>query len=182
MNHAMVDVEALRLKQPWRAPLMSVGVVVFDEWANIQAKAELFVIPGSLPAWAEPEASTVEFWIGQEYYAELKRKALVYGMPTLDILQWMKSFWLEWKIEATWFAGPTYDQVMLEAYFDHYHLENPWKYNDTRDFRTIRKQHPEISKPIYEDRQGTHHSALDDCLHQLRTLKAISDETGRGWQ
>lgn len=184
MNHMMIDVEALRLKQPWWAPLMSVGMVVFNEHGEVLAWDELYVIPGSLPTWAEPEESTQEFWENQPHWNQMKENLLTKGEPILDVLQGISTFYSVWNVEAVWFAGPTYDQVMLEAYFDGFGVDRPWRYNDTRDFRTIRKQHPEIYDRVNSDRQGTYHMALDDAMHQVRVLREIQDEMkyGEGWK
>lgn len=181
MNHLMIDVEALRLKQPWWAPLMSVGMVVFNDRAEVLAHDELFVIPGTLPLWAESEPSTVKFWEDLPYYAKLKEDIVTRGEPILDVLQAISTFGSVWGVEATWFAGPTYDQVMLEAYFDGFGLDRPWKYNDTRDFRTIRKQHPEIYEKTIQEWQGMAHCALDDAQRQVRVLRDIYLSTGKGW-
>lgn len=175
MNHMMIDVEALRLKQPWWAPLMSVGMVVFNEQGTVLAQDELFVIPGSLPTWAEAEKSTIEFWESQPYWPELQKQLLTRGEPILDVLQGIATFHKVWNVEAVWFAGPTYDQIMLEYYFDGFTVDIPWRYNDTRDFRTIRKQHPDIYEPINASREGTYHCALDDALHQVRVLREIQE-------
>lgn len=180
MNHMMVDVEALRLKQPWLAPLMSVGMVVFNERGVVLATDELFVIPASLPSWTKPDDSTVKFWEGQEYWPTLKEQVL-HGEPILDVIQGVATFHKVWDVEAVWFAGPTYDQVMLESYFDNLGADIPWRYNDTRDFRTIRKQYPDIYEPINATREGTYHCALDDSLHQVRVLREIYNKTGRSW-
>ena len=80
-----------------------------------------------------------------------------------------------------WFAGPTYDQVMLEAYYDAYGIPRPWKYNYTRDFRTIRKQYPRIYDSVLKNRTGEH-DALCDAFFQVEVLAEIAEVYQKIWR
>lgn len=179
MEHLMVDVEALRLNQPWKAPVMEIGLVRFNERGNISEETTLWVKPGTHPKWAETEQSTLEFWKAQPYWLLLQEAMMLRGGHCKHIIatvhKWASS------VDCVWFAGPTYDQVMLEAYFDYYDMERPWKYNNTRDFRTIRKQHPDIYEPLSKDRKGLH-NALMDSRFQVGVLREISAARNIEWR
>jgi len=180
MKHAMVDVEALRLNKPWRAPILEIGAVIFTDMGTVLQAKRILVKKEGLPRWASVEKSTLEFWREQPYFRELQRDIMRLGVEARDAMMALKDFLEHNQVEAVWFAGPQYDQVMLEAYFSDFGIEPPWRYNDTRDLRTIRKQHPGVYGPLIEKRSGTH-QALDDCLFQVSVLRGISEETGHRW-
>lgn len=178
MKHAMIDVEALRLKQPWLAPLMQVGVVLFDDRANVIDDKEWFT--NRNPGWSLPDPKTLEFWQKQESWGRMLQCRERLGKePGIAVFE-VASYLMEAGVDTVWFAGPTYDQVMLEAYFEAYGIECPWDYNATRDFRTIRKQYPAIFSELAAKREGLH-DALEDARFQVSVLAAISEQHGIEW-
>lgn len=180
MIHAMIDVEALRLNKPWKAPLMEVAAVIFDDMGNVLQSKRILVKKEGLPKWASVEKSTLDFWVAQPYWRELQRDTMRVGVRAIEAMIDLKAFLQVHQAGAFWFAGPQYDQVMLEAYYSEYGIEPAWRYNDTRDLRTIRKQHPAIYERLINRRHGSH-EALEDCLFQVSVLHDISVETGHRW-
>lgn len=180
MIHAMIDVEALRLNKPWKAPLMEVAAVIFDDLGNVIASKRILVKKEGMPKWASVEKSTLDFWVAQPYWRELQRDIMRVGVSAESAVLLLKNFLVENHAEAFWFAGPQYDQVMLEAYYSEFKIAPAWRYNDTRDLRTIRKQHPAIYESLINRRHGSH-EALEDCLFQVSVLRDISVETGHRW-
>lgn len=178
MKHAMIDVEALRLKQPWLAPLMQVAVVLFDDRGNPIDDSQWFTSHN--PLWTSVEPSTLEFWQEQEFWPTMQRLRESVGKDAGIVILEMADYLKTAGVEAVWFAGPTYDQVMLEEYARHYGIEIPWEYNASRDFRTIRKQHPVIYSEMMEKREG-HHNALEDARWQVDVLGQISQQHGIEW-
>lgn len=180
MIHAMIDVEALRLNKPWKAPLMEVAAVIFDDLGNVIASKRILVKKEGMPKWASVEKSTLDFWVAQPYWRELQRDIMRVGVSAESAVLLLKNFLVENHAGAFWFAGPQYDQVMLEAYYSEFKIAPAWRYNDTRDLRTIRKQHPAIYESLINRRHGSH-EALEDCLFQVSVLHYISVETGHRW-
>ena len=180
MKHAFLDVEAFRLKKPWMAPLCNVAAVIFDEKAEVKGSIDLYVDPDQFPEFSSAEQSTVDWWQSQPKYDDLmNRMKMLRDFPS-EVMKNL-SFCLEMEgVEAFWFAGPQYDQIMLEAYFDAFGMKYPWKYNQARDFRTIRKQYPEIMDTIPPNPNA--HLAIEDCLYDVSRLKAISDTLGITWK
>ncbi len=179
MNHLFIDVEALRLKQPWKAPLMQVGCVVFTEQAMPVEYGSTYVAPYSIPPHFEAEPTTLEWWKGQEGWPQMVR-GRESGSHVSDVLLEVSHLYRKHDCQAVWFAGPQYDQVMLEAYYDQFGIPVPWRYNDARDFRTIRKQHPEIEYVYAEGAQL--HDALADCLASVAHLRKITVQKGINWK
>lgn len=176
-RHVMIDVEALRLNRPWIAPLMQVGAVRFNQSGKEQGDFNSYIHPATLPEWATPEQSTVEFWEKEPFFPKLRQRC-DRGTNPEALLAGLANFIGD---RIVWFAGPQYDQVMLEAYYDHYGMPRPWKYNDSRDFRTIRKQYPRIYNEI-SDLWEACHDALQDCRFQVEVLREISNRTGKVWR
>lgn len=177
--NAMIDVEALRLKQPWKAPLMQIGVVIFDESGVIQSEYEINIKQNTLPSWAESEADTVKFWEEQRLYPILQEK-MRKGSFAKTAMSNLALIYKRHQCKTAWFAGPVYDQVMLEAYFDHFGISIPWGYSDCRDFRTIRKQYPDVLWDF--PKNPNLHSALDDCRYQVDQLHHVSRLRGVTWK
>lgn len=178
MNHAMIDVEALRLNKPFRAPLMEVGVVVFNDKGEVIESLRILVKKEGLPKWASVEKTTLDWWEEQDYWHELQRDIMRLGISAEQAMHDMNAFLEKHKVGPVWFAGPQYDQVMLEAYLAEFGIPYYWRYNDARDFRTIRKQYP----VEYETTpRGGVHEAVADCLFQVSVLRAIYVSTGRAW-
>lgn len=184
MNHAMIDVEALRLSQPWKAPLLEVGCTAFDEFGGALASISFAIEPSLLPSWAEEDPETRRWWESPEQaeaWSNLQNRIRFDGVMPQVALTGLVEFMQKHAVGAYWFAGPTYDQVMLEAYYDHYGMPRPWAYNATRDFRTIRKQYPDIWERMIATRVG-HHNAAADCEFQVSVLHEIHWEDGSCWK
>lgn len=179
MIHAMIDVEALRLSKPWLAPLMQVGILTFDGMAKPLCGYEFTVDQNSLPEWAEPEQSTVEWWKSQPMWPRLKEAEMLGGGSIEECLDFICEIYVDDNCSTVWFAGPQYDLVILQAYFEHFGKKMPWRHNDVRDFRTIRKQHSVILEGFPDS--PNQHLALADCYHQVERLKLISNSTGISW-
>jgi hypothetical protein len=180
MIHAMIDVEALRLHKPWIAPLLEIGIVLFTETGVVIGRKRILINQQSLPSWASPEPETVDFWEGQVYWAELQRDIFMSGQLASDAIKAFCDYLRVHEVGAFWFAGPQYDQVMLEAYLAEYKLPNPWSHQDARDFRTIRKQYDPLYRFACERRKNLH-SAVDDCLFQVNVLRSIYNITLKPW-
>jgi len=179
MKHAFIDVEAFRLKKPWKAPLCNVAAVIFDSEAKVLASNDYYIDPNNFPTWSRVEDSTITWWKGQAKYQELIDRMEHWGDTPLSVMKQLKFYLNSEEVEAFWFAGPQYDQIMLEAYFDSFGIKYPWKYNQCRDFRTIRKQHQGIMDNIPPNANA--HLALDDCLYDVGRLADITLATGIRW-
>lgn len=180
MKHAFIDVEAFRLTKPWIAPLVNVAAVTFDEYGNVHSSIDLYVEPSQFPPWSQPEALTLAWWQAQDKWKDLMNRVHMLGDFPTEVMRKLAGFLKQEGVEAFWFAGPQYDQIILEAYFYNFDMEYPWKYNQVRDFRTIRKQHMDLLEDFPANPNA--HLALDDCLYDVSRLKYISDNRGIAWK
>jgi inhibitor of KinA sporulation pathway (predicted exonuclease) len=71
---------------------------------------------------------------------------------------------------AVWGNGVDFDQVLLKNAYAAVGADAPWKYFNQYCFRTLKNMFPP-KMPV--QRQGTHHSALDDAVHQTRVVQQI---------
>lgn len=177
MKHVMIDIEALRLKEVWRAPLMEVGMCLFSDKGEILDHALIPIKILSIPSYFKAERETVAWWKKQDQWEPLQLRMKEHGLLISDALRKIIEILNDWDFDGVWFAGPTYDQVCLESYFDFFSLEIPWKFYQSRDFRTMRKQFPELASQFPEN--PSLHSALDDSINQVQKLEVIYRSTGR---
>ena len=70
-----------------------------------------------------------------------------------------------------WCKGTDFDVAILAHAYKQVGIPVPWKYNDVRDFRTIKKMFEEsIDQQIKNENP---HNALDDAIFQARQLDSI---------
>lgn len=73
-----------------------------------------------------------------------------------------------------WCKGTDFDTAILAHAFKQYEIPCPWRYNDVRDFRTVKKLFGE-SMVVKLENEHPHH-ALADAVHQARELQAVGLE------
>jgi hypothetical protein len=156
--------------------------------------------PGTKPGSAILTIGAVKFdrdgTVGDKFYARIGAQALMYGTSSVDTLKWWKTqpqaaydeawngtenpfevaqrftAWLKQNSKniIPWGNGSVFDMVLLEAWFDKMGVVCPWKFWDIRDVRTVADLSGIGPKSII--REGVHHNALDDSLHQIKYLCA----------
>ncbi len=70
-----------------------------------------------------------------------------------------------------WCKGTDFDVAILDHAYKQVGLQVPWKYNDVRDFRTIKKVFPDRVDPNLTNEYP--HNALEDAIFQARQLTSI---------
>lgn len=174
MKNIMVDLETLGTSA--RAPIVSIGAVVFDDETG-ELGNEFYVaidIESALEHGDPVDPATLKWWMRQSDEA---RMAVISGTAT----PWdaMNSFFQYVKAEdptgeiQVWGNGAAFDNVILAELFREYWGCVPWKFWNDRCYRTLKNLRPDI--PF--TRVGTHHNVLDDAksqaLHAVQLLKAI---------
>jgi len=95
---------------------------------------------------------------------EANPMSLLFAMAEFD------EFWKEYGGERVWCQGAAFDAPIWEAAAKALNRTVPWKYWNVRCTRTAYDILGIWPKEIA--RTGTHHNALDDCLHQIKCLDA----------
>jgi len=73
-----------------------------------------------------------------------------------------------------WCKGTDFDTAILADAYRQCNRDLPWKYNDVRDFRTVKKLFGTMVDPKIEN--GEPHHALADAIFQARQLESMELE------
>lgn len=169
MSHAlMVDLETLS-KLP-TAAISSIGAVIFEphsDWIG-----ESFHLHVSLENCQRHglmiDASTVTWWLGQD---DVARQTLIVGQldaaPLITALEAFSNFFPSGA--EIWCNGNSFDLPILANAYHAIGAETPWSFYNERDLRTLKG----LNKGARIEREGTHHNALDDAIHQARLVQHI---------
>lgn len=185
LKSIMLDIETFSTGT--NAAIVSIGAVPFDPDANQIAHPDLHfhrrinLAKSKSPGVIDP--STVEWWLSK---SEEARTALVAEPRTTleaaleDFSMWVgrftsgKSYYDE--TLQLWSLPPTFDERIVREAYDRNGLRFPFHYRASADMRTLFKLANSVGIKVNVTRQGTHHDALDDALHQARTVNAIFAE------
>lgn len=168
IKHAMVDLETLGTRAG--DVILSIGAVVFD-MSGITDEFYVAISPSDSKAMGfKAQKSTVEWWGKQAPEAQ---QAAFGGTETVRGALDAFDFWLRsqgCKDIRVWGNGADFDNALLTSAFNLVKMEPPWKFWNSRCYRTIKSQYPEIKM----NRAGTHHNALDDARDQATHLLSIA--------
>lgn len=170
MNRIMIDLETLDT-QP-SAVIVSIGAVRFgpDAWSSY----ETFYCAVAFDQRDGRSVSrdTIAWWLTQpaEVQAALSDPAAIPLNGALSQLAIWISNGGSHSAREVWAGPATFDLAVLEhAYHTCGWCALPWNYNETRCYTTIRKQHPEVQRPV----NPMAHNALADAQAQAEHLTAI---------
>lgn len=185
MKHVMLDLETMGLRP--NAAIVSIGAVHFEgvtdqslSHGTVLGNNDLRVVDSMhvavslkscLDAGLTTDQSTVDWWSKQS--AEARSSWQQEGAPTLeDALTSLSAFVRRMGSEkdvCPWGNGADFDLVLLKSAYGALGADPPWRYWNHRCYRTVKGLFPVAEIP----RQGTHHNALDDAVHQVATLRQI---------
>lgn len=169
MRNVMIDIETLGVRSS--SVILSIGAIPFDNEAVGAGFYRRVDIQSCLDAGLTVDASTIEWWMTQsnEARAAFDEK----GIPLRAALSQLSEIFDG--PELVWANGVNFDLPILENAYRACGLEAPWKFYNTRDYRTVKNMFP---KEFYDRvRVGAvvAHNALDDVRAQAITLQAIWD-------
>lgn len=179
MRHVMIDLETMGLRPD--AAIVSIGAVHFEVFADpvlghndIQVVDTLHVavsLKSCLDAGLTTDQSTVDWWAKQS--AQARSSWQQEGAPTLlEALTRLSGWALQGSSDqqvCPWGNGADFDLVLLKSAYGAIGADPPWRYYNHHCYRTVKRLFPVAEVP----RQGTHHNALDDAMHQVSTLRQI---------
>lgn len=183
MPHIMLDLETLGTAPG--SVILSLGSCVFDEngpLAGDKHRFHMFAdLKDSVADGLKMDASTVLWWMHPD--RDAARLAMLAGQRQSEALYTIMIRFRHWltdcapddKTRFIWGKGPSFDCGLLAAAYREKGPDLPWRYSNERCVRTLAAAFPHIAEPA---REGTHHSALDDALHQARHIGAILKALG----
>lgn len=121
------------------------------------------------------DASTLLWWLGQD---EDARRSLIAGQehaaPLITALDLLAAFIADTGEDADlWVNGASFDLPILANAYRVAGMPLPWKFWAERDLRTLKNLHRGAPIP----RDGIHHNALHDAIHQARLIQHILTPT-----
>jgi exodeoxyribonuclease VIII len=173
-RHLMIDLETMGLRPD--AAIVSIGAVQFDEDTIYRQFHTAVSLASCTTFGLTTDRSTIDWWMKQS--AEARSSWQRDDAPTLEDALAKFSHWIQDLIPERevrpWGNGADFDLVILKSAYGAIGADPPWRYYNHRCFRTLKSLAPSIDV----HRQGTHHNALDDALHQVAVLQAICKHAG----
>ena len=186
-KHLMIDFEALGLNE--KAVLLALGACTFDPATGaIDAEFYAAIDPRTQPG-RDISPNTVIWWLSQDQaartkiteavaLADLLDGGLPEGTSDSDIDEMYKTAAHSIQNVArsfiAWFdtlggdvqvwANGAVDHGWLQSMMDYCGYKNPVKYQNQRDYRTLKGLFPDVKADDY----GVAHNALDDAIKQAK--------------
>lgn len=174
----MLDIECMGKGS--KAPITSLGAVVFNpNTGELGNEFEVVVNLNSSAYYGEMDASTVVWWLQQSDEA---RAIYAKDTPKSTLKDALTQFneWLSAQGDANdlylWGNGKEFDNVIVRNAFDACRIKPNFSHWNDSDVRTIVKMGRDIlniDPKTTLEREGTHHSALDDAKFQARYVSKI---------
>jgi hypothetical protein len=147
------------------APVLSIGLVVFEE-AGIVARHEWFPdVQEQLNAGAKPDASTILWWLQQDPEARLSQVNAARD-PVSHVLGEVGAVFARYDVVEVWGNGPSFDCTILAELFRRHGRNAPWDFWKERCMRTLLSLSPGADRihPTIP------HCALADAEAQALTI------------
>ena len=172
MKDVMIDLETLGTTAD--AVILSIGAVKFDLNTGEMGDAGFYAsisIESNLQWKRRISEDTLLWWFRQDAAA---RQVFFEPKEVLDVSLVQFSDWVGTGDYTVWSNGADFDLPMLAHAFTDCGIETPWKFYNSRCFRTY-KNLPG-AKNIRLPHAGVKHNALADAVAQVQTLCAIHKE------
>lgn len=169
MKHVMLDCETLGTTAS--AVILSIGAVKFDLASDKIDDTGFYAsitIESNLDYGRRIQEDTLLWWLKQEASAQ---QVFHESKTTLDAALVDLSDWIGSDDYTVWSNGADFDLPMLAHAYSQVGIEVPWKFWNSRCFRTY-KNLPG-AKDIRLPTPGVKHNALSDAYQQVQTLQAI---------
>ena len=176
VSHAtdvMADLETLGTKAD--SVILSIGAVRFDPYTEEIDDAAFYAsisIESNLDAGRVVNEGTLLWWMRQTQEAQ---GVFHEGKTTLEEALVTFSDWYKNENSPIWSNGADFDIPMLAHAYSHFKMDTPWKFFNSRCYRTM-KNMPFGQRTKTPPRLGTHHNALADAQYQAMHLQAIYKE------
>lgn len=171
MKHVMIDLETLGNKPG--CVILSIGACYFDpKDSDPEAIGNKFYMTvrqePQIDRGMHVDSETYQWWMKQN--AEAWEAATRDPSDPKDVVDRFYDFWFDGGGVYPWSHGASFDLPIIEWLFRAMkRSRSPWRFHNQRDTRTVLHMAKCNTKSI--KREGTHHNALDDAVHQARLMK-----------
>lgn len=175
----MIDLETMGV--PPYAPIVAIGAAFF----NIRRRAigptyhQAINLATAVRDGGVIDCGTVMWWLQQ---SEEARNAICYSAHDnrkvlAEFAEWIAMYCRHIDVRP-WGNGSSFDLTILGGAYDRIGMKRPWRFNNERDFRTVRNIYPKV---VYDpsEKTGTAHRADEDAIFQIEHLFKIKDVYGR---
>ena len=161
MTDVMIDIETFGNGN--RACIVQVGGCYFDRYTGEIGETFKMNIDAtsSVKAGCEIDADTIYWWLGRSEEAIRS----ITETPRIDVSGAMVAFNHFLKDAGNVWSHATFDFVIVTNTFKLLGIKPSFHYRAARDIRTLVNLAGTDTYKI--KREGTHHDALADCLHQV---------------
>lgn len=169
MKHAMIDLETLGTTAD--AVICSIGAVKFDLSSDAIDDNGFYAsasINSNLETHRRIQEDTLMWWLKQPAEAQ---SVFYETKSSLRSCLEELSDWLGNSNFFVWSNGADFDLPMLAHAYSQHSMEVPWKFWNSRCFRTY-KNLPQASQASFAP-TGVKHNALTDAFNQAKHLQAI---------
>jgi exodeoxyribonuclease VIII len=169
MRDVMVDLETTG-RRPG-CGILSIGAVRFDPEAGALGDTFYEVVnrKSCVEAGLREDPATLAWWGRQSAQpaAVLKlagKKSTSLGL-TAALAALAAFLYPSGRDVRVWGCGASFDNAILVAAYEAIGMDVPWQFWNDRCHRTLKAMGPREAEPL---REGTHHNALDDAVHQAK--------------
>lgn len=179
-NQMMIDIETMGANPT--APILSIGAVAYDIDTGQQDEGFVVNIDFDSAFYNRtPDPATVKWWMGQTKEAQDE----LINRETVTIIEGLKQLAAyidkhmpgstaspngDFKGREIWANDPDFDLVILSTAMKQFHITVPWPFWGGRSCRTVCAMLDGVYRRYNFPREGTHHSALDDCRYQIEYI------------
>lgn len=175
-TNVMIDLETLSTKP--NALIVSIGAVVFNEdtiaLQPIHQFKRVIDLKDPQTKLFDIDLETVRWWMSRSQNALKESFFNEYVCSIKTMLLEFRAFLFNHGVNGPlfriWGNGSDFDNVILKNAYSTILNINPWSHTDNRCYRTIKESFP----LKYEDKNLTHHDALDDAIYQANHLIKIN--------
>lgn len=167
----MLDLETMGIRPG--SVIVSIGAVEFDPWSARLGRTfyQTCSIASAVDVGLAMDPETITWWLQQN---DAARAELSSAKGDLKSSLIAFSHWLGQcggKVRI-WGNGSDFDNALLAEAYHRVSNPVPWKFWNNRCYRTMKSLYPSVKL----EREGTHHNALDDAIHQAKHLQKIFRE------
>lgn len=164
----MIDLETMGNSAD--AAILSIGACAMSAELGIGSAIYRPVsLASSIAAGGVVDASTVLWWAGQGDKAratlgQCDDTGMEITTALAELMLWMDQLGPK-KERRVWGNGADFDLPILASAIRRSGFDVPWHHWNSRCYRTLKSLHRQIPQP---EREGIHHHAMDDAMHQAR--------------
>jgi DNA polymerase III epsilon subunit-like protein len=174
LSDIMLDIETLSTRAD--GVILSIGAIKFDPNSDVIDDVGFYssiTIDSNTLAGRHISASTLGFWLKQSAEAQV-----VFTEKKVDLADALNDFaaFFDHADYKVWGNGASFDVPMVAHAFETHGAETPWKFWNSRCFRTI-KNMPFATRAVKIE-NGLKHHALSDAIAQAKQLQEYSRVIG----